>query len=60
MKLTLTKEQEIAIEELQIKWKEVGEPQPYIGVPGPVVVLVIGESGISMYIVIETDGHCHS
>lgn len=58
--MKLTKEQEAALEKLRTQWANVGEPQPYIGVPGPVVVLVIGESGVSLHIVIEIDGYCHS
>tara|TARA_B100001094_G_C17574266_1_gene504290 strand:+ start:223 stop:417 length:195 start_codon:yes stop_codon:yes gene_type:complete len=56
----ITKEQKDSIEHLKGKWSRIGEPQPMLCGDGAVVVECFYESGASMYIAIEKDGHRHS
>lgn len=56
----VTPAQEQAMVRLHGEWAVVNEPKLYPCVPGPVVVDVVGDSGVGMSLVIETDGYVHS
>ena len=56
----VTPAQERAMVRLHGEWAVVNEPKLYPCVPGPVVVDVVGDSGVGMSLVVETDGYVHS
>ena len=57
----LTKEQIEMIETLKTRWSTVTNPVPLVAGDGCVMVTVSSENtGVSMVLGIETDGHCHS
>jgi hypothetical protein len=58
--MELTKEQQAAYERLKGNWFKVSEPTPEICGHGAAMVQVFYESGGSMWIGIEKDGHSHS
>jgi hypothetical protein len=57
--MELTTDQLVAYNRLRDSWKTVGDPSPMVG-SDCIMVEVTGESGHTMWLGIETDGHTHS
>ena len=58
--MNLTQYQTEAIKRLQARWQNISEPYGTIGCDNAIMVQVSGETGMSLWLVIETDGYCHS
>lgn len=57
----MTEEQQVALDRLSEIWTTVGTPEPLLGGNGCVMVEVTGgQTGATMWLGIETDGHTHS
>lgn len=56
----MTDAQKESVKVLKQRWKRIGKPFPMLFGDGAVVVECFYESGHSMYVAIETDGHRHS
>jgi hypothetical protein len=57
----MTDAQQVAYDLLLTRWSTVGEPKPLLGGGGCIMVEVTSDNtGITMLLGIETDGHTHS
>tara|TARA_X000001388_G_scaffold17449_1_gene10800 strand:+ start:1067 stop:1258 length:192 start_codon:yes stop_codon:yes gene_type:complete len=59
-KVDLTEQQNEAIKRLQARWKNISESYGTLGCDDAIMVQVTGETGTSLWFVIEKDGYCHS
>ena len=56
----MTDAQKESVKVLKQRWARIGKPIPIVAGDGAVAVECFYESGHSMYVAIETDGHRHS